>query len=56
MEGCFKNEGWTKFILEQKDKQEDGYFPEVESEYPEELHDKHDAYPFTPKKLKIEEK
>ena len=36
---------WEKFILEQKDEQEDGYFLEVDLEYPEEIHDKNDAYP-----------
>merc|ERR1712115_137949 len=35
---------------------EDGYFLEVDLEYPEELHDFHDTYPCAPEKLKIEEK
>ena len=51
-----ENEDWTDFILKQKDKQEEGYFLEVDLEYPEELHDLHDTYPCTPEKLKIEKK
>ena len=47
---------FEKFILEQKYEREDGYFLEVDLEYPEELHDKHDAYSLAPEKLKIEEK
>ena len=53
--GTFKAEKWEKFILEQNDEQEDGYFLEVDLEYPEELHDKHNAFHLAPGKLEIEE-
>ena len=49
-------EDWADFILKQGDEQDDGYFLEVDLEYPEELHDFHDTYPCAPEKLKIEEK
>ena len=49
------NENWGDFILQQKDEQEDGYFLEVDLDYPEELHDTHDYYPCAPEKLKISE-
>ena len=35
---------WEKSIHEQEDNQENGYFLEVDLEYPEELHDEHDSY------------
>ena len=38
-------EYWTKFVNEQQDKQDLGYFFNVDLEYPKELHDLHDAYP-----------
>ena len=49
-------DNWAEFIVKQGDEQEDGYFLEVDLEYPEELHDFHDTYPCAPEKLKIEEK
>ena len=49
-------EDWADFIVKQGDEQEEGYFLEVDLEYPEELHDLHDTYPYAPEKLKIEEK
>ena len=49
-------ENQAEFILKQGDEQEEGFFPEVDLEYPEELHYPHDTYPFAPEKLKIEEK
>ena len=45
-----------KFILAQKDEEEDGYFLEVDLEYPEELHGEHDEYPLAPEKFKIKRK
>ena len=36
---------WKEFILNQKDDQDVGYILEVDLEYPEELHDLHDAHP-----------
>ena len=42
---------WTDFILKQKDEQEEGYFLEVDLEYPEELHDLNDTYSCVPEKL-----
>ena len=47
---------WGKFIAEQEDEQEDGYFLEVDLEYPVELHDTHDTFPMAPEKIKIEKK
>ena len=51
-----QKEDWTDFILKQKDEQEEGYFLEVDLEYPEDLHDLHDTYPCAPERFKIEEK
>ena len=48
-------EDQTDFILKQKDEQEEGYFLEVDLEYPENLHDLHDTYPCAPERFKIEE-
>ena len=45
-----------KIIAEREDEQEDGYFLEVDLEYPEKLHDKHNSYPMATEKFKIEEK
>ena len=50
-----ERENWAEFILQQQDEQEEGYFIEVDLEYPEELHDTHDNYPCAPEKMKIEE-
>ena len=41
--------------MNQQDEQEDGYFLEVDLEYPEELHDLHNNYPCAPEKINIEE-
>ena len=49
-------EDWADFILKQGDEQDEGYFLEVDLEYPEELHDFHDTYPCAPEKFKIDEK
>merc|ERR1712115_233547 len=49
-------DNWAEFILKQGDEHDEGYFLEVDLEYPEELHDFHDTYPCAPEKLKIEEK
>ena len=45
-----ERENRAEFILQQQDEQEDGYFLEVDLEYPEELHDTHDNYPCAPEK------
>ena len=42
------NENLTDFIHQQKDEQEDYYFLEVDLDYPEELHDTHNNYPYAP--------
>ena len=47
---------WGKFIADQKDEQDDGYFLEVDLEYPKEKHDTHDTFPMAPEKIKIEKK
>ena len=49
-------EDWTNFILKQKDEQGEGYFLQVNLEYPEDLHDLHDTYPCAPERFKIDEK
>ena len=49
-------ENWEEFILQQEDEQEEGYFLEVDLDYPKELHDAHDNYPCAPEKCKVEEK
>ena len=49
-------DNWEEFILQQEDEQEEGYFLEVDLDYPTELHDAHDNYPCAPEKLRIEEK
>ena len=36
-------EDWVDFILKQGDEQEEGYFLEVDLEYPEELYDLYDT-------------
>ena len=46
---------WTKFVLEQEDCQDTGYFFEVDLEYPKELHDTHDQYPLAPEHVEIQE-
>ena len=46
---------WAEFILNQKDDQDVGYMLEVDLEYPEDLHYKHDTYPCAPEKIKIKE-
>ena len=51
-----ERENWVGFIVQQKDEQEEGYFLEVDLEYPEELHDTHNNYPCAPEKMKIEER
>ena len=38
-------ENWTNFVTAQADKQEDGFFSEVDLEYPSHLHDHHDNFP-----------
>ena len=48
-------EYWTKFVNEQQDKQDLGYFFNVDLEYPKELHDLHDAYPLAPEHMEIKE-
>ena len=42
-------------ILKQKDEQEEGYFLEVDLEYPEDLYDLYDTYPCAPERFNIEE-
>ena len=49
-------EDWTDFIVKQKNEQEEGYFFEVDLEYPEDLHNLHHTYPYAPERFKIEEK
>ena len=49
-------EDWKDFILKQKEDQDEGYFLEVDLDYPNELHDTHDNFPCAPEKFKIEEK
>ena len=51
-----ERENWAEFILQQQDEQEEGYFLEVDLDYPEELHNIHDNYPCAPEKMKIEER
>ena len=51
-----EKENWIEFILKQQDEQEQGYFLEVDLEYPEELHDTHNNYPCAPEKMQIEER
>ena len=46
---------WRNFILQQNDYQENGFFFEVDLEYPEHLHDNHDQYPLAPEHLEIKE-
>ena len=48
-----ERENWAEFILQQQDEQEEGYFLEVDPDYPKELHDIHDNYPRGPDKMKI---
>ena len=48
-------EDWADFILKQEDEQDEGYFLEVDLEYPEKQHNLHNAYPCAPEKLKVEE-
>ena len=50
-----EREDWAEFILNLKDEQDVGYMFEVDLEYPEELHDLHDAYPLAPEKIEIKE-
>ena len=50
-----ERENWAEFILQQQDEQEEGYFLEVDLEYPKELHDTFDNYPCVPEKMKINE-
>ena len=50
-----EREDWAEFILNLKDEQDVGYMFEVDLEYPEHLHDLHDAYPLAPEKIKIKE-
>ena len=47
-------EFWTKFILDQKDEQDDGFMFEVDLEYPEHLHYLHDNFPLAPEHLNIQ--
>ena len=42
-------------LVQQQDEQEEGYFLEVDLEYPKELHDTHDNYPCGPEQMKINE-
>ena len=42
-------------VLNKKDNSLHGYFLEVYSEYPENLHEKHSDYPVAPEKIKIKE-
>ena len=45
---------WVEFIKSQEDEQGQGYFLEVDLEYPEELHDAHDTFPCAPEHVRIE--
>ena len=46
---------WAEFILNKKEDQDVGYMLEVDMEYPEYLHNLHDAYPLVPEKIEIKE-
>ena len=41
---------------EKQEEQEEVYFLEVDLEYPEKLHDKHDPFSLAPEKMKVEDK
>ena len=45
---------WVKQIMQIADDASEGYFFQVDLEYPEVLHNDHDDYPLAPIKLKIE--
>ena len=45
---------WTDKIQALKDEQETGYFFEVDLEYPQHLHEKHDNFPLAPEHLNIQ--
>ena len=42
---------WTEFVLKQEDEQEDGYMFEVDLGYSEELHDSHDNFTLTLRRI-----
>ena len=44
-----------KTIVDHPSDSDHGYILEVDLEYPEELHETHNAYPLAPEKLKIKE-
>ena len=41
-------EFWTNFVSKQNDEQEDGFFFEVDLDYPSHLHDHYDNFPLAP--------
>ena len=43
-----------EFIKKYNEESDEGYFPEVDVQYPEKLHDIHNDLPFLPEGLKIE--
>ena len=42
------------FVKSYNEECDEGYFPEVDVQYPEKLHERHNDLPFLPEKLKIE--
>ena len=48
-----KNKKFIKFIKKYDEESDDGYIPEVDVEYPKDLHNLHNDLPFLPERMKI---